>query len=51
MQSQSQAKIRVGAVNYLNTRPLVYGLDKASDRIELSFDLPTSLRPARSMSP
>jgi chorismate dehydratase len=38
-----QTKIRVGAVNYLNTRPLVHGLDRASDRIELSFDLPSRL--------
>jgi chorismate dehydratase len=40
---ETQAKIRVGAVNYLNTRPLVYGLEQASDRIELSFDLPSRL--------
>ena len=40
---ESSAKIRVGAVNYLNTKPLVHGLEHASDRIELSFDLPSRL--------
>ena len=36
-------KIRVGAVSYLNTKPLVYGLSRLDDRIELSFDLPSRL--------
>lgn len=35
-------KIRVGIVNYLNTRPLIYGLQRppVSDRIELSGNYP-----------
>jgi len=38
-------KIRVGIVNYLNTKPLVYGLEKApiSDRIELIATYPSRL--------
>lgn len=36
-------KIRVGAVNYLNTKPLVYGLAAAAPQIELSYDLPSRL--------
>jgi len=40
------AKIRVGAVNYLNTRPLVYGLDRHADSIQLVFDLPSRLADA-----
>lgn len=38
-------KIRVGIVNYLNTRPLLYGLEKApvSDLIELKGDYPSRL--------
>ena len=40
---QNSARIRVGAVNYLNTKPLVYGLEKAADQIDLSFDLPSRL--------
>jgi chorismate dehydratase len=38
-------KIRVGIVNYLNTRPLVYGLERkpAIDEIELIGDYPARL--------
>jgi chorismate dehydratase len=38
-------KIRVGAVSYLNTRPLVYGFEHGlgRDRIELSYDVPSIL--------
>jgi len=38
-------KIRVGIVNYLNTKPLVYGLQKPpiSDQIELIGDYPSRL--------
>jgi len=38
-------KIRAGAVSYLNTRPLVFGLDQGmgADRIELSYDVPSVL--------
>ena len=34
-------KVRVGAVSYLNTRPLVFGFEQgvAADRIELSPDV------------
>jgi chorismate dehydratase len=32
--------IRLGAVSYLNTRPLVYGLDREVDRFSLRFDVP-----------
>jgi chorismate dehydratase len=32
--------IRLGAVSYLNTRPLVYGLDRQPDRFILRFDVP-----------
>ena len=33
--------IRLGAVSYLNTRPLVYGLDHQVDRFTLRFDVPS----------
>jgi chorismate dehydratase len=33
--------IRLGAVSYLNTRPLVHGLDQHPDRFELRFDVPS----------
>jgi chorismate dehydratase len=36
-------RIRVGAVNYLNTKPLVEGLAGLAPRIDLSFDLPSRL--------
>jgi chorismate dehydratase len=38
-------KIRVGAVSYLNTKPLVYGfeLGMMNDEIELSFDYPANV--------
>ena len=32
--------IRLGAVSYLNTRPLVYGLERQTDRFSLRFDVP-----------
>lgn len=35
--------IRIGAVSYLNTKPLVYGLDSEPHTIELSYDLPSRL--------
>ncbi|HZZ72037.1 MAG TPA: menaquinone biosynthesis protein [Pirellulales bacterium] len=37
------AKIRVGAVNYLNTKPLIYGLQAAAPEIDLVLDLPSRL--------
>ena len=33
-------RIRLGAVSYLNTRPLVYGLDDDTARFDLRFDVP-----------
>ncbi|MEX0820278.1 MAG: menaquinone biosynthesis protein [Pirellulaceae bacterium] len=38
-----QAKVRVGAVSYLNTKPLVYRLDEIAPYIDLSYDLPSRL--------
>jgi len=35
--------IRIGAVSYLNTKPLVWGLDTCPEALELSFDLPSRL--------
>lgn len=32
--------LRLGAVSYLNTKPLVYGLDAMPDQFELRFDVP-----------
>lgn len=32
--------LRLGAVSYLNTKPLVYGLDAHPDRFEIRFDVP-----------
>ena len=36
-------RIRVGAVNYLNTKPLVEGLAELAPHIDLRFDLPSRL--------
>lgn len=43
--SAVDAKLRVGAVSYLNARPLVLGFEQgvASDRITLSYDVPSAL--------
>jgi chorismate dehydratase len=40
-----QGRIRVGAVGYLNTRPLVHGFEQGlgHDRIELSYAVPSTL--------
>jgi chorismate dehydratase len=32
--------LRLGAVEYLNARPLVYGLDRRVDRFDIRFDVP-----------
>jgi chorismate dehydratase len=37
------AKFRVGAVNYLNTKPLVYRLERLAPQVEVVFDLPSRL--------
>jgi chorismate dehydratase len=36
-------RIRVGAVNYLNTKPLVFGLERLAPQAEVLFDLPSRL--------
>ncbi|HEV2970253.1 MAG TPA: menaquinone biosynthesis protein [Pirellulales bacterium] len=36
-------KIRVGAVNYLNTKPLVHRLERLAPQAEVIFDLPSRL--------
>ena len=36
-------RCRIGAVSYLNTKPLVYGLDSYADRCEVIYDLPSRL--------
>src|SRR5204863_5570911 len=33
--------VRLGAVDYLNVRPLVYGLDRQPDHFQLRFDVPS----------
>lgn len=38
-----ERKIRVGAVSYLNSKPLVYGLSALQNQIELVFDYPARL--------
>ncbi len=35
--------MRIGAVTYLNTRPLVYGLERGSHQHEVIYDLPSRL--------
>ena len=39
----SRNRLRVGAVNYLNTKPLVYRLDRLAPRAEIVLDLPSRL--------
>ena len=38
-------KIRVGAVSYLNTKPLIYGFEKGmmKNQVELSYDYPANI--------
>jgi chorismate dehydratase len=35
--------MRVGAVNYLNSKPLVYGLEALGSNVRVSYDLPSRL--------
>src|SRR5262245_50977287 len=35
-----RSAMRIGAVNYLNSKPLVCGLDALGPEVRLSFDLP-----------
>src|SRR6516164_6908082 len=37
------ARIRVGAVNYLNTKPLVHELEEIAPNVELVLDVPSAL--------
>jgi len=37
------AKLRVGAVRYLNARPLIYGLAEQHERLQLCMDVPSRL--------
>ena len=39
----SKLSLRIGAVNYLNTKPLVYGLDELLPDCQVCFDLPSRL--------
>ena len=39
----SKNRLRVGAVNYLNTKPLIYQLDRLAPRAEIVLDLPSRL--------
>jgi len=41
-QQKTERPVRVGAVSYLNTKPLVYGLAQRTN-IQLSYDLPSRL--------
>lgn len=36
-------RVRIGAVNYLNTKPLIYDLETLAPEAELSLDLPSRL--------
>ena len=35
-------KVTLGAVGYLNARPLVYGLDRQQDLFDVRFDVPST---------
>jgi chorismate dehydratase len=37
------ARVRIGAVEYLNTKPLVYGLERIAQQAEVVLDLPSRL--------
>src|SRR5207344_1578676 len=39
--SRMSLQVRLGAVDYLNVRPLVYGLDLHPDRVTLRYDVPS----------
>lgn len=39
----ARSRIRVGAVNYLNTKPLIYGLERLAPQAEVVLDLPSRL--------
>ena len=37
------SRLRIGAVSYLNTKPLVFGLERHAAEVEVIFDLPSHL--------
>ena len=39
----TRPKIRIGAVNYLNTKPLIFGLERIAPWAELVLDFPSRL--------
>jgi chorismate dehydratase len=41
--SDNPGKLRIGAVSYLNTKPLVHGLSRLAPDAEIVFDLPSRL--------
>lgn len=41
--SQPRPAVRVGAVNYLNTKPLIHGLRTSAPQVDLILDLPSRL--------
>jgi chorismate dehydratase len=43
MSDHEKKPLRVGAVRYLNTRPLIYGLKQLAPRIDLRMDVPSRL--------
>ena len=44
--SNSNQQLRIGAVNYLNTKPLVYGLQSLLPDARLVYDFPSRLAEA-----
>lgn len=36
-------KLRIGVVPYMNSKPLIYGLEELSDKIELVYNVPSAL--------
>src|SRR5687768_13840746 len=41
--TEREFPLRLGAVNYLNTKPLIHGLEGPQDRLRLVLDLPSRL--------
>lgn len=44
--SSSRRALRIGAVSYLNSKPLIYGLDRIAPKAELLLDVPSRLADA-----
>ncbi|MBI3839332.1 MAG: menaquinone biosynthesis protein [Planctomycetia bacterium] len=40
---KNRRKVRIGAVNYLNTKPLIYGMERYAPQAEIVLDLPSRL--------